>query len=158
MSLDYLRKCILASPSKSCASDPLPTRLLKEHLDQILPSMLHIISQSLQTGDFPSSFKEAIVTPLLKKPSLECIFKNYRPISNLPFISKVLEKVVATQFTDHLTEHHLLETFQSAYRQYHSTETALLRVQNDILCALDNQCTVLLLLIDLSAAFDTVDH
>ena len=120
--------------------------------------MLFIINQSLQTGVFPSSFKKAVITPLLKKPSLDCIFKNYRPISNLSFISKVLEKVVAAQLTSHLTEHHLLETFQSAYRQHHSTETALLRVQNDILCALDSQCTVLLLLIDLSAAFDTVDH
>ena len=85
-------------------------------------------------------------------------FQNLRPISNLKVVSKLVEKVVATQLTDHVMKHHLDETFQSAYKNSHSTETALVRVQNDILCAIDNNESVILLLLDLSAAFDTVDH
>ena len=85
-------------------------------------------------------------------------FQNFRPISNLKVVSKLVEKAVAIQLTDHVMAHHLDETFQSAYKNFHSTETALVRVQNDILCAIDNNESVILLLLDLSAAFDTVDH
>ena len=85
-------------------------------------------------------------------------FQNLRPISNLKVVSKLVEKVVATQLTDHVMKHHLDETFQSAYKNSHSTETALVRVQNDILCAIDNNESTILLLLDSSAAFDTVDH
>ena len=69
-----------------------------------------------------------------------------------------MKKAVAIQLTDHVMSHHLNETFQSAYKNFHSTETALVRVHNDILCAIDNKESVILLLLDLSAAFDTVDH
>ena len=85
-------------------------------------------------------------------------FQNLRPISNLKVVSKLVEKVVATQLTDHVMKHHLDETFQSAYKKSHSTETALVRVQNDILCAIDNNESAILLLLDSSAALDTVDH
>ena len=85
-------------------------------------------------------------------------FQNLRPISNLKVVSKLVEKVVATQLTDQVMKHHLDETFQSAYKNSHSTETALVRVQNDILCAIDNNESVILLLLDLSADFDTVDY
>ena len=85
-------------------------------------------------------------------------FQNFRPISNLKVVSKLVERAVAIQLTDHVMAHHLDETFQSAYKNFHSTETALVRVQNDILCAIDNNESVILLLLDLSAAFDTVDH
>ena len=85
--------------------------------------------------------------------------KNYRPISNLSFLSKTLERVVATRIKEHLSHNSLFDPFQSAYRTGHSTETALLRVTNDILCSIDdaNNSTALILL-DLSAAFDTVNH
>ena len=79
-------------------------------------------------------------------------------ISNLIFISKLTEKVVASQLVDYVMRNDLDETFQSAYKQLHSTKTALVRVNNDILVALDNHQSVILLLLDLSAAFDTVDH
>ena len=85
-------------------------------------------------------------------------FQDFRPISNLKVVSKLVEKAVAIQFTEHVMSHHLDETFQSAHKNFHSTETALVRVQNDILCAIDNNESVILLLLDLSAAFDTVDH
>ena len=103
--------------------------------------------------------KTAIVKPLLKKPSLDKnLLKNYRPISNLPFLSKILEKVVLHKLLSHLQENNLSNPFQSAYRAGCSTETVLLRIVNDILSALDNDNISVLLLLGLSAAFDTLDH
>ena len=102
--------------------------------------------------------KRAIVRPSLKKPSLDYqLYKNHRPISNLMFLSKC-EKVVASQFISHLRENKLEEIFQSAYKVGHSTESALLRVHNDVLRALDDGKCVMLVLLNLSAAFATVDH
>jgi len=86
------------------------------------------------------------------------IFSNFRPISNLKLISKLIEKAVASQLTDYLSVKTLHESFQSAYKRYHSSETALLRVHNDILRSIDNGESVILVLLDLSAAFDTVNH
>jgi hypothetical protein len=99
------------------------------------------------------------VIPTLKKPSLDHNqLSNYRPVSNLPFISKILEKVVQARLFTHLSSNNLHEPNQSAYKPFHSTETALLRLQNDILISLGNKRPCLLSLLDLSAAFDTVDH
>ena len=97
--------------------------------------------------------------PLLKKTNLDTeVLRNYRPVSNLQYTSKVLEKVVAAQLTSYMRKHDLYEKKQSAYRCYHSTETALLKVQNDLLVPMDKSCGVFLVLLDLSAAFDTIDH
>jgi hypothetical protein len=101
----------------------------------------------------------SITISLIKKQSSDFeSFPNFRPISNLKFVSKVIEKVAATCLWDHLYTNDLNETFQSAYKKYHSCETALIRVQNDMLKAIDNKKCGILLLLDLSAAFDTVDH
>ena len=103
--------------------------------------------------------QQAHVTPLLKKSSLDKeVFKNYRPVSNLNFISKILESVVAIQLQTHLDEAGLLTAFQSAYRQHHSTESALLNIHNDILLNMAKGSVTALTLLDLSAAFDTIDH
>ena len=100
-----------------------------------------------------------MVTPLLKKRTLdEDVLNNYRPVSNLAFISKVTEKVVASRLNHHLMVNNLQEPFQSAYRMNHSTETAMLRVQNDIIRAPGDSKVVLFVLMDLSVAFDTVNH
>ena len=107
----------------------------------------------------PDSIKSAIVTPLIKKPTLDKEdLKNYRPVSNLPFVSKVIERVVDNQLRSHMSENDLFECMQSAYRANHSTETALVRVLNDILLAVDKKQMVGLVLLDLSAAFDTINH
>jgi hypothetical protein len=107
----------------------------------------------------PVNLKEALLNPLLKKASLDSkTFKNFRPVSNLAYISKIVEKVVDNCTTDHMALHNLHDEFQSAYRKFHSTETALLRLHNDIMQAIDNKEAVALVLLDLSAAFDTVDH
>ena len=96
---------------------------------------------------------------LLKKDNLDLnVFKNYRPVSNIPFISKVLEKVAVKCLTNHLDINGLQEDYQSAYKLMHSTETALLKVKHDISSALDRHNSVLFVMLDLSAAFDTVDQ
>ena len=84
--------------------------------------------------------------------------KNYRPVSNLSFLSQVLERIVLSQLNEHLNLNNLLSPLQSAYRPNHSTETALLRIVNDLLTAMDNNKICILTLFDLSAAFDTIDH
>ena len=119
--------------------------------------MTTLITAAKETRFFPDTWKESIVTPLLKKQGLDLVFKNFRPISNLSFVSKLAERVAADQIQSYLNEHDLFPSLQSAYRRHHSTETALLKVKNDILMDMENQVTLLVLL-DLSAAFDTVDH
>ena len=96
---------------------------------------------------------------MLKKPTLDHNdLKNYRPVSNLAFLSKILEKIDLDQLRSHLETYKLSEILQSAYRAQHSTETALLEVMNDILTDCDSGNVSLLNLLDLSAAFDTIDH
>ncbi|CAC5366199.1 unnamed protein product [Mytilus coruscus] len=154
-----LTKIIQSAPSKHCELDPMPTYLLKSCSNELLPAMTNIVNCSLSESLVPSSFKQAIVRPLLKKPSLDReVFKNYRPVSNLPFLSKVLGKVVSSRLEHHIESNNLHENLQSAYRARHSTETALLRVHHDIGSALDKNSCVVLLMLELSAVFDVVDH
>lgn len=154
-----VRIMIEKSPSKSCLSDPIPTRILKTCIVELLPVITSLINSSLQKGVFPTVFKEGRLLPKIKKMSFDKEnFANFRPITNLAFVSKVLERTVASQVRDHLARNHLYPIFQSAYRELHSTETALLRVHNDILRAIDQKKEVILVLLDLSAAFDTIDH
>jgi hypothetical protein len=104
-------------------------------------------------------FKSAYVTPLIKKLDLhDSDVRSYRPISNLTVVSKLLERLVARQLIAYLKQHDLLPRLQSAYRSGHSTETAVLRVLSDILLAIDSGDVAVLAMLDLSAAFDTVDH
>lgn len=156
---DEITRVICSAPSKSCPADPLPTWLLKMHIHLLAPTITRIVNMSLDLGEFPASMKKAQVVPLLKKPSLDAEqLKNYRPVSNLTFLSKVIEKIVAARINNHLSTYQLHEPMQSAYRECHGTETALVCVQNDLLRALDQKQAVYLVLLDLSAAFDTIDH
>jgi hypothetical protein len=159
VSTDEVRKILMKAPAKSCELDVVPTWLLKHCIEPLLPCITAIINKSLAESDVPASYKRAIIRPLIKKPGLERdILKNYRPVSNLNFLSKVLERVVSARLEEHLTMNKLHDRHQSAYRQNHSTETALLKVQTDILDALDGGSSVILIMTDLSAAFDTLDH
>ena len=159
VSEDFVRKVILESPKTFCPLDILPVHLFFDCIDVLLPHITSIINKSLESGIVPSCFKEAIIKPLLKKSNLDKdIFKNYRPVSNLSFLSKILERIVFYQLDKHLNANSLRETHQSAYRQKHSTETALLKVTSDLLTACDEGMVSVLALLDLSAAFDTIDH
>ena len=147
------------SPNKSCSLDPWATFLVLDYLNILITPITSIINASLEQGKCPNFFKQAHVTPILKKSSLDKeVFKNYRPVSNLNFISKILERVAAVQLQTHLDEAGLMTGFQSAYRQHHSTESALLNIQNDILLNMAKGSVTALTLLDLSAAFDTIDH
>ena len=128
-------------------------------LHSLAPIITAIVNKSLETSCMPAELKRAHVRPRLKKPCLDPdVMNNYRPVSNLPFISKIVEKVVDARLENHLRENDLHEPLQSAYRKHHSTETALINIQSDILQALDNGRVAALVLLDLSAAFDTIDH
>ena len=142
---------IPAGNSKHCNLDQIPTSLLKNSLVVILPMLTDIVNSSLQSGCFPDSLKQAIVTPLLKKPSLNSDdFKNYRPVINLSYVSKLIECCAMEQINKHLTSNSMRDPCQSAYRRHHSTETALIKITNDLLCAMDDKQCVLLVMLDLS--------
>ena len=144
---------------KSCSLDPIPTNLTKQHIQDIVPLITKIINKSLTSGTVPSQFKEALVTLILKKKTLDQnTLKNYRPISNLPFISKVLERTVLNQLQNHISSNNLMEMHQAAYRKNHSTETAVLYTTNNLLLQNDNRNVSAVTLLDLSATFNTFDH
>jgi len=159
LSQEELSAIIQKSSSASCVLDPMPTSIVKNLLPTLLPIIQNIVNKSLTEKKMPTALKEAIVKPLLKKPSLDKEdFKNYRPVSNLAFLGKVIEKAAIQQIDQHISNNNLHEPLQSAYTKNHSTETALLKVSNDILRALDKGKGVYMVLLDLSAAFDTIDH
>ena len=151
--------CIHLTNNKQSDLDPIPTWLLKECASTISPFITILFNSSLATGVFPSVFKSAVITPLLKKQGLKpSDVTHYRPISNLSVLSKILKRIVAKQLVGYIDSSSLFPAFQSAYRKFHSTETALTNVLSDILSAIDGGDTALMSLLDMSAAFDTVDH
>ena len=145
---------------KQCSFDPVPTWLLKDCIHLLVPFVTSIINGSLRNGCVPSAFKSAYITTLLKKSGLvlneAC---NYRPVSNLSFLSKILEKAVSVsrQLDSYLTGAKLFSSHQSAYRKFLSTETVLLLVTSDLVSHLDKGEVALMAFLDLSAAFVTVD-
>ena len=132
--------------------------ILKQILEACLPAITQIVNMSLTNGEFCKNWKIAVVKPLLKKTGLDLISKNYRPISNLPFISKLVEKCTLQQLMEHCKNHSLLPDFQSAYWKHYSMETSLISLTNDILWSMERQHITSLAILDLSAAFSTVDH
>ena len=154
-----VKALILSAPAKSCSLDPIPASILFSNIDSVLECITCIINDSLFTGTMPDCLKHAVISPLLKKRNLDQnLLKNYRPVSNLPFISKIVEKAVCSQILNHLKSNDLLVKHQSAYRKLHNTETALVKIQNDLLISADKKEISVIALLDLSAAFDTIDH
>ncbi len=152
-------KLLLSSHPTTCPLDPIPSHLLQAISPTLLPALTHIINTSLLTGIFPTAFKQARVTPLLKKPTLNTsLLENYRPVSLLPFIAKTLDRVVFNKVSLFLSQNNKLEAKQSGFRSGHSTETALLSVTEALRIAKADSKSSVLILLDLSAAFDTVNH
>src|SRR6218665_3399170 len=158
-SMDGLRQLLLSSQTKSCELDPLPPFLIKDYLDELLPFLLLLCNTALGDGALPASQKRALVFPSLKRNGLDADdMANYRPISNLSFLSKIAEKYVSMQLIMYLEENSLLPAQQSGFRKHHFTESLLTRILADMFQAVDKGHVTLLALFDVSAAFDTVDH
>ena len=159
VSSEEVLKLIHSLPNKSSPLDSLPTTLLKKYALTLSPILSKLANLSFSTGTFPSILKKAQVLPLLKKPNLDPTFPtNYRPISNLSTMSKLLERLLLSRLRPHITTSSNFSSFQSAYRPGFSTETALLHIFNNLsdICGKGN-CAVMVGL-DLSAAFDTINH
>uniref|UniRef100_A0A8C5D126 Reverse transcriptase domain-containing protein n=1 Tax=Gadus morhua TaxID=8049 RepID=A0A8C5D126_GADMO len=143
----------------TCPLDAIPSSLLQDVSSDILPFLTSIINSSLTSGIVPASLKTARIKPLLKKTTLNTTdIQDYRPVSLLSFPSKTLERAVANQLSSYLSSNNLLDPHQSGFKKAHSTETALLAVTESLRAARASSLSMVLILLDLSAAFDTVNH
>lgn len=159
ISLHQLKKLVTHLKPTSFPRDIVPARIIKEAFDTVGPTLVNLIKGSLSSGLVPTALKYAVVRPLLKKANLDPTDPaNFHPISLLPFLAKIMEKVVLMQLQSHLEGLDIADKFQSGFKARHSTELALLRVHNDIAMALDAKRPIILALLDLSEAFHTVDH
>ena len=142
---------------KTSPLDPIPASLLKQISSELVPYNTKIVNCSLREGSL-EGLKNSIVDPLLKNEKLDSeSMKNYRPVANLAFISKLTERVVLKQLTTHMEVNALQNDTQFAYKKMHSTETMLLGMVNEILMNFESNRCIVKLFLDLSAAFDTVD-
>ena len=158
VSREEVKKVILSKPVKTSPQDPLPAVLFKASIDELLPALTVLVNLSLSTGTM-DGLKDTVITPLIKKAGLDPeVLKNYRPVCNILYLSKLIERLALVQCSSHMDRIKAHIPNQSGYKPKHSCETLLMRVTNDIIVNLDkSKCTIMLLL-DLSAAFDTVDH
>ena len=144
---------------KSCRLDPIPCDLLTKALDFIKPIIIEIINKSIAESNFPTPLKHAHVTPALKDPKLDPnVLNHLRPISRLPYLSKIIEKFMYNQLNTYIESNKLHSTVQSSYRRNHSCETAILKITDDMQKSIQQGHNVVMVLLDSSAAFDTIDH
>ncbi|KAI5708477.1 hypothetical protein M8J77_023403 [Diaphorina citri] len=149
-------KAILSIKSKASGYDGVDGKMVKLVLAQLLPILTHIFNKSLSTGVFPTEWKSANVVPL-QKVSSPSSCNDYRPISLLPILSKALEKLAIWQIMEFVESQNKLDLFQSGFRRRHSTATALVKVTDDVRLSLDAGKATILVLLDMSKAFDSVD-
>ena len=155
--VEELSKILKTSGIKTSFHDTLPAHILKQVIESLLPYFCKIVNKSLSNGSV-EGLKESIVNPLLKKAGADPeILKNYRPVSDLLFLSKLTERVVDKRLYEHMCINNLHCVYEHGYKKCHSTETLLLPLVNNTLLSLDSGLAVIWILIDLSAAFDTVD-
>lgn len=150
-------KHVRAITSTAVGNDNLCSKMFFPILPHILPVLQYIFNLSLRSNTFPTLWKSAKVIPLPKN-SNPTTFTDYRPISILPFLSKVLEHIVHSQLSEFLRLNNLLSPYQSGFRPGHSTVTALVKVTDDIRMAMDSKCLTVLVLLDFSSAFNSVDY
>ena len=156
--IDEITEVLQDSGVKTSSFDPLPTCLIKDNLDILTPWLCDVVNLSLSSGSI-DGVKLSHILPNIKDPILDpSSLKNYRPISNLALISKLTEKIVLKLLNEHLDQNNLHIPFQSGYKPFHSTETLLVKIVDDLLIAADQQKATVVMMLDLSAAFDTVDH
>ena len=159
ITLDETKESILSAAPKSCELDPIPMKLLRNHINVLAPAIQKIINILITNGTISTNMNESLLRQLLKKLNLDLRqFKKIRPVSNLSFVSKLVERAVCDQILENAMKMGKPEDLQSAYRSGHSTETALLMVKTNILNAMGKQRVTCLVLSDLSAAFDTLSH
>jgi len=159
VSVSEVKMTIAKLPNKTSPLDYLHTTVLKSCADVIAPLITHLVNASFIEGVFPQHFKLAQVTPLLKKVGLDADDPaNYRPISNLSTIGKIIERLALRMLTPHIILSGNFNPLQSAYRKMHSTETALMKIMDDLYRIVDEKKAAVLIGLDLSAAFDTIDH
>ena len=135
-----VKRIIHSMPSESPPLDIIPTSLLKSSVNTFTPIVSRLATLSFDKGSFPENFKRAQVTPLLKKDNLDPSQPvNYRPISKLSMISKIIKKLFLSRIRAHVESIPGLHTFRSAYRIYHNTETAILKILYEVYRAADNK-------------------
>jgi hypothetical protein len=154
---ELLTSFLRRSKSTSLGIDGISTDFIKKAGFSILPVILDIFNYSLASSTYPHIWKRSIITPIkkIKYPSSP---KDFRPISLLCALSKVLENIVRSQVSEYLHSRNLLDPYQSGFRKHHSTQTALLRITDDIRQAIDQSMLTILVLFDFSKAFDRLNH
>ena len=159
VTLAEVSKLLQSMSNKSSQLDYIPTSLLKSCADIFSILISHLTNLSFTQATFPLKFKLALISPLLKKPGLpKSELSNFRPISNLNTIGKILERLALAHLFPHISISPSFCPLQSAYRKFHSTETALLKLTIDIMETIDSGEITILIALDMSAAFDTLDH
>ena len=124
-----------------------------------IPILRSAINKSFNQGIFPNSLKHGTVQPVLKSKDADIEnLKNYRPVTNTTFLAKLVEKAANTQLVNYLESNSLFPAHQSAYRKHHSCETTMIKVIDDIQTLISQKKMVMLVLLDLSSAFDTIDQ
>ena len=157
VTMEDIQKLIKGSKVKTSQSDPIPAFLLRSSVDELAPCILHLVNSSLTTGSM-EGLKESVIIPILKKAGLDLDeLSNYRPVCGGLFVDKLIQKSVLAQLNEHMNDNDLHVSYQSGYKSNHGCETVLLSIVDDILLNLDKGSCCVLLLLDLSAAFDTVD-
>ena len=134
-----IKNFVIQSPSNSCSLDPLTTWLLKNNLDVLMPALIQIVNIFMISGNVSDSLKESFVKPLKKNNLDSEQLKNFRPVSNLSFASKLMDRAVATRPNNCISEHGLHNIFQSVYKKRHSNKTVIPRISDDVLRAMDNK-------------------
>jgi hypothetical protein len=157
VTVNKIEKVFYSIKSNAIGADHISLKMLINVFPFVSTHVTFIINKCLEAGEFPESWKDSLVIPLPK-----CVepksHGDYRPISVLPTMSKILERVVHEQLSQYVNDNNILPATQSGFRSSYSTSTALLHITDDIFNAVDQHKLTCLVLLDYSKAFDTIDH